>query len=72
MSRSTYSTNNDEATAYANFAGVDSSGVANAQAIAILASAGDASKSKFFFNSNEYTGFWSNYLGTPQIGFSPL
>jgi len=70
-SRSTYSTNNDEATAYANFAGVDSSGVANAQAIAILASAGDASKSKFFFNSNEYTGFWSNYLGTPQIGFSP-
>jgi len=64
------STTSDEATAYANFAGVDTSGVASAQAIAILSSAGDANKSRFFFNSNEYTGFWSNYLSSPQIGFS--
>jgi len=70
-SRSIYSTSNDEATVYANFTGVDTSNVASAQAIAILASASDVNKSKFFFNGNENTGFWSNYLSGPQIGFSP-
>jgi len=64
------STTSDEATAYANFTGVDTSGGVSARAIAILASAGDSGKSKFFFNSNEYTGFWSVYLSSPQIGFS--
>ena len=61
----TRSATSDEATAYANFASVDTSGIANAQAIAILQSAGDTSKSKFFFNSNEYTGFWPNYQRHP-------
>lgn len=70
QSQSQYSVTTDEATVYATFAGVDTTGAANAQAIAILASAGDADKSKFFFNSNEYTGFWADYLSTPQIGFS--
>ncbi|WP_394698737.1 DUF3344 domain-containing protein [uncultured Methanoregula sp.] len=69
-SRSAYSTTNEEATAYASFAGVDTSGVTSAQAIAILSSAGDSGKSRFFFNSNEYTGFWSGYQASPQIGFS--
>lgn len=72
-SRATYSTNTDEATAYAPFAGVSTSGLGNAKAIAILASAGDSGKSKFFFNSQEYTGFWADYKGAtgePQIGFS--
>lgn len=70
QSQAQYSVSTDEATVYADFAGVDTTNVASAQAIAILASAGDTDKSKFFFNSNEYTGFWSNYLTTPQIGFS--
>lgn len=70
QSQAQYSVTSDEATAYAPFAGVDTSGVASAKAIAILSSAGDADKSKFFFNGNEYTGFWPNYQGTPQIGFS--
>ncbi|OPX73530.1 MAG: hypothetical protein A4E38_00040 [Methanoregulaceae archaeon PtaB.Bin108] len=69
-SRATYSTNTAEATAYAPFTGVSTTDVGNAKAIAILASAGDTGKSKFFFNSNEYTGFWADYLATPQIGFS--
>jgi PKD repeat protein len=69
-SRTSYSANNAEATAYATFSGVDTTDVTKAQAIAILASAGDPDKSKFFFNSNEYTGFWLDYQSTPQVGFS--
>jgi PKD repeat protein len=65
-----YSTTDEESTVFANFANVDSAGVASAKTIAILASAADAEKSRFYFNNNEYTGFWSNYLSTPQIGFS--
>ncbi len=64
------SVTNDEATAYANFAGVNTSGVANAQAIAFLQSAGDSGKSRFFFNDNEFPGFWPDYRSGPQIGFS--
>jgi len=64
------SATSDEATAFANFAGVDTSGGVSARAVAILASAGDSGKSKFFFNSNEYTGFWLDYQSTPQVGFS--
>ncbi len=70
-SRSTYSTNNEEATVYANFTGIDNNNIAGAKAIAILASASDVNKSKFFFDGTEYTGFWSNYQSGPQIGFSP-
>jgi len=71
-SKNTFSVTSDEATAYANFIGVDTSGVTSAQAIAIIASANEADKSKFFWNGNEYTGFWSNYQSEPQLGFSPF
>jgi PKD repeat protein len=67
-----YSVNDDEATVHAPFAGVDVTDMQSARAIAIVAgaSASDAGKSKFFFNSNEYTGFWPDYQTTPQLGFS--
>jgi len=64
------SASSDEATAYASFAGVDTTDISSAKAIAILSSANEAGKSKFFFNSNEYTGFSSDYMSMPQIGFS--
>ncbi|OPX72975.1 MAG: PKD domain protein [Methanoregulaceae archaeon PtaU1.Bin059] len=64
------SVTSEEATAYAVFAGVDTTDMASAEAVAVLASAGDAGKSRFFFNEDEYTGFWADYLATPQIGFS--
>lgn len=60
----------EEATAYANFEGVSTDDLASAKAIAILQSADEAGKSKFFFNAQEYTGFWPDYKGTPQIGFT--
>src|SRR5690606_6714381 len=59
-----------EATVYANFSELDTGDIAGAEAVVILASAGDSGKSKFFFNSNEYPGFWGDYNATPQIGFS--
>jgi PGF-pre-PGF domain-containing protein len=65
-----YSVTSEEATAYAPFQNVDTSGVSNATAIAILASAGDDGKSRFFFNDEEYTGFWTDYNSNPQVGFS--
>ncbi|HII75555.1 MAG TPA: DUF3344 domain-containing protein [Methanolinea sp.] len=65
-----YPVSDAEATVYAPFTGIDTSDVASAQAIAILASASDSGRSKFFFNSNEYTGFWADYLTSPNIGFS--
>jgi PKD repeat protein len=64
------SATSEEATAYAPFAGVDTTGMSGARAIAILSNANEDGKSKFFFNSNEYTGFWSAYLTGPQVGFS--
>ncbi|MDD5048516.1 MAG: DUF3344 domain-containing protein [Methanoregulaceae archaeon] len=70
QSQALYSVTTEEATAYATFSGVDTTDVTSAQAIAILASAGDTDKSKFFFNGQEYTGFWADYLSGPQIGFS--
>jgi len=70
QSQTQYSVTTDEATAYATFAGIDSSDVDTAKVIAVLASAGDSGKSRFFFNSNEFTGFWADYLTSPQIGFS--
>ncbi len=69
-SRPSYSVNDTEATVYAPFSGVDMTGMESATAVAILASAGDADKSKFFFNSQEYSGFWDDYMATPQVGFS--
>jgi PKD repeat protein len=69
-SRSSYSVTSEEATACADFFVADADNIENAEVIAILASAGDSGKSKFFFNGEEYTGFWADYLATPQIGFS--
>lgn len=69
-SRTSYSINDDEATAYATFTGVDAIDVDNAQAIAILAAADETGNSKFYFNDQEYTGFWADYLSSPQLGFS--
>ena len=60
----------EEATAYANFKGVSTDNLASAKAIAILQSADETGKSKFFFNAQEYTGFWLDHNSTPQIGFS--
>jgi len=65
-----YPVSDAEATVYVPFTGIDTSSVASARAIAILASASDSGRSKFFFNSHEYTGFWADYLNTPNIGFS--
>jgi len=70
LASSANSVSSDEATAYATFANVDTTSVGGAKAIAILSSAADTGKSKFFFNSQEYTGFWSNYMAGPGIGFS--
>jgi len=70
QSQAQYSVSTDEATAFATFAGVDATGVAHARAIAVLASANENGKSRFFFNGDVYTGFWPDYLGGPQIGFS--
>ncbi len=70
QSQAQYSVTTNEATAYATFSGIDTTNIGNAHATAILASAGDVNKSKFLFNSNEYPGFWLDYLSGPQIGFS--
>ena len=69
-SRYTYSTTDEEATAYANFEDVTTDSLGNAQAIAILANANEVSDSKFLFNGNEYTGFWNDRISGPDIGFS--
>ena len=68
-SNPTYGTNDDQATAYANY-NLNTSKMTSAQLVAILASAGDTNKSKFFFNGQEYTGFWNDDNGTTQTGFS--
>jgi len=69
-SRTDYSINDTEATTYANFNNVNITDMGSAKAIAILASASDTDKSKFFFNNQEYTGFWNDYISSPNIGFS--
>ena len=69
-SKDSYAVSSEEATAYALFSDVNATGVSKATAIAVLASGNDNSRSKFFFNDNEYTGFWPEYQITPQIGFS--
>ncbi len=61
---------NEEATAFAPFTGVNTTGLSSARAIAILSNANEQGKSRFFFNSREYPGFWSGYLAGPQVGFS--
>ncbi|MFY9195393.1 MAG: DUF3344 domain-containing protein, partial [Methanoculleus sp.] len=66
----TYAATSDEATAYAPFTNVDTDDILSARAVAILYSAGDAGKSKFFFNDQEYAGFWTDYQTDPQLGFS--
>ena len=69
-SKSSYSVNDTEATAYAVFNDASKTGVGKASVVNILASAGDTNGSKFFFNNVEYTGFWNDYNGTTQMGFS--
>ncbi|AKB36579.1 cell surface protein [Methanosarcina siciliae C2J] len=69
-SKSSYSVTSDEATAYANFSGVDTEDIGSAEVVSILASAGDSGKSKFFFNGEEYPGFWADYHDDSKIGFS--
>ncbi|MDI9395110.1 MAG: DUF3344 domain-containing protein, partial [Euryarchaeota archaeon] len=69
-SKDSYAVSSEEATAYALFRGVNATGVSKATAIAVLASGNDDSRSKFFFNDNEYTGFWPDYQTATQIGFS--
>ena len=70
FSRTNYSTNDEEATAYANFENLSVDNLNNAKVIAIMASANEEEKSKFFFNGSEYTGFWGGYQDGPQLGFS--
>ncbi len=65
-----YSVSDDEATVYAPFSGVNTTDLTGARAIAVLASANDEGKSKFFFNDQEYPGFWEDYQTSPEIGFS--
>ena len=69
-SKSSCSVNDTEATAYAVFNDASKTGVGKASVVNILASAGDTNGSKFFFNNVEYTGFWNDYNGTTQMGFS--
>ncbi|MGI6483737.1 MAG: DUF3344 domain-containing protein [Methanobacterium sp.] len=69
-SRYTYSVNDTEATAYANFEEVNTANLGNAKVVAILASADEQNDSKFLFNGQEYTGFWNDYKNGPQTGFS--
>ena len=69
-SKTDYGVNDTEATAYANFNLNNINMLKNATTIIIMASANEANKSKFYFNNNEYTGFWQDYLTGPQIGFS--
>jgi len=64
------SVSDEEGTAHAKFNDVNTSGMVNAQVIAILASANEEGKSKFFFNGQEYTDFSGAYNSTSQIGFS--
>ncbi|MGP8188308.1 MAG: DUF3344 domain-containing protein [Methanobacterium sp.] len=61
---------NTEATSYANFKGINTNGLINAKAIAIVASAYQANISKFFFNGKSYSGFYGNYNTNSQMGFS--
>ncbi|MDI9624779.1 MAG: DUF3344 domain-containing protein, partial [Methanothermobacter sp.] len=69
-SRTDYGVNDTEATAYAIFNNINTEMVKNATIINVLASANEANKSKFYFNNQEYIGFWQDYLTGPQIGFS--
>lgn len=68
--KASYAVSSEEATAYAPFSGVDTGGMTDSRAIAILAAANEAGKSRFFFNGDEYGGFDPAYLSGPQIGFS--
>jgi PKD repeat protein len=69
-SSSAYSVSDGEATVYAPFSGVDTTDLTGARAIAVLASADEAGKSKFFFNNQEYPGFSGDYQTSSQVGFS--
>jgi len=64
------SVTSDEGSAYATFSGVDTADIAGAEAVVILQSGNDNGKSRFFFNNNEFGGFWADYRSGPQIGFS--
>jgi PKD repeat protein len=68
--KSSYAVTSEEATAYATFSDAETAGMTEARTTAILASANEANKSKFFFNGERYEGFYPGYLSGPQIGFS--
>ncbi|WP_332449802.1 DUF3344 domain-containing protein [Methanoculleus sp.] len=68
--RTSYAVNSEEATAYAPFGNVETAYLQGARAVAVLFSANDEEKSKFFFNDQEYPGFWMDYQAGPQLGFS--
>jgi uncharacterized repeat protein (TIGR01451 family) len=72
-SNPSYSVNDTEATAYANFQNVSMSKAVNAKVIDILASAnGDDGKgaNQALFNGNVLGSFNSDYLKDPEISFS--
>ncbi len=64
------SVSSEEATAYTNFYDVINTDLSSAKAVAILQEANENGKSKFFFNTQEYTGFWPDFEATLGFGFS--
>ncbi|EKQ52097.1 MAG: PDK repeat-containing protein [Methanobacterium sp. Maddingley MBC34] len=69
-SSNSFSVNDTEATAYANYKSISTANMSNASMVVVLASADKANQSKFFFNGHEYTGFNTAYNSTSQTGFS--
>ncbi len=57
-SRAAYNTNNEEATAYAPFTGVDTTGMAGAKAVAFVAAVNEDGQSQFIFNGVDYDDFF--------------
>jgi PKD repeat protein len=57
-SRTTYNTNNAEATAYATFTGVDVTGMSNAKAIVFVAAVNEDGQSQFIFNDVDKDDFY--------------
>jgi PKD repeat protein len=69
IGKSTYAVTGEEATAYAPFNSVDTTGMTGAKVIAIATGAGKAGtgNSTFLFNNQDYGSFVPGYRGTPQI-----
>jgi PGF-pre-PGF domain-containing protein len=69
IGKTSYAVSGEEATAYAPFGSVETTGMTGAKVIAIATGAGKggAGNSTFFFNNQDYGSFVPGYLGTPQI-----